>query len=350
MLKTTGQPKVPLNLVAKRWRVCQSTGVRGRAGMSNDEAQTSPRNPLQVRECRRHPEHMFDGEQCIFGDGRSSTMGEHVRPRWLAKRWSSDDEYTAYENGQPVLDRDGNPRTTNHIPPILVPMCDGPSGCNGWLNKTYEIKGKPAVRKALEDLSALDAAETEAFSKWWVKTLLLYLHPSARSSLPDAPQISWTLPDSLYLGWRSTGALPDDLSLWISLYDPHGSGGAELPGLSRLWLNTTSSVDGRGGRGEATLHGIDLSDGRLALLLLAYHPLMNLQNPFEAAGLSTRLWPSSPNGFEVGALPVLSEEGHAQLKGLFVRAGLAGQLPAGTRLQISPQPEGRFDPTPTFVR
>jgi hypothetical protein len=205
--------------------------------------------------------------------------------------------------------------------------------CNGWLNKTFEMPAKPHVRAVLDRLQVLDAAGTTAFSRWWVKTLLLSRHPASWSSFPGKRPARWDFPHDLLPAMRRTDELPADISLWMAVFDDRAEAG-RLPRRLLVDLPRTSREDGSGGRGRSALWGTLLPDGRRLLLQLVFHPLCDFEHPFEAAGLATRLWPEPPPTLDMSTHRAVGPVGNAQLEGLFANLGALVGLPPDGRVHI----------------
>ena len=81
-----------------------------------------------------------------------------------------------------------------------------------------------------------------------------------------------------------------DLSLWIAVVSSDGQGEHAVEPI-RIDLPTTFRSDGGGGDGQVTTVDFSLPNGRAIALQLVYHPLCDVEHPFEAAGLAVRVWP-----------------------------------------------------------
>jgi len=289
---------------------------------------------------------------CIFCGEPSSRQGEHVLPKWLLKRWSDEGCFTHERNGERICDRDGAARTTNHLPRILLPVCDrntSPNDCNGTLNQLYELPGKLVVREVLDGTGLVESPEqVEKFARWWVKTILLRQHPDCRSTFERREQgrtpgnvlgPAWDLPASVYQNLIK-GILPSDVSLWLAISDDF-NGRGQLPELMRINLPATSTPEGDGGEPATLLWGFRQMHTRLVLLQMVVHPLCDFEHPFEQAGLCVRLWPEPPRSLDVTRCAVLGLEGRCQLGALFVAGGSTDNLPAGGwRVKVAAVPDG----------
>ena len=82
--------------------------------------------------------------------------------------------FTVKINGVPLLNRDGKLVTSDHMPRVMLRICEM---CHRVLNTRFEEPAKVHVRAVLDDLQALDAKATAAFARWMTKTILLARHP-----------------------------------------------------------------------------------------------------------------------------------------------------------------------------
>ncbi len=268
---------------------------------------------------------------CVFCGKPSSKTGEHVPPRWFQKRWSGEGPFTYEVNGKPITNRDGAPRTADHLPPSLLPVCDlttSPNDCNGTLNRLYEVPGKPAVEAVIDRSEVLStAAQVTDFARWWVKTILLLQHPACRNAFHGVERPAWELPASVYDGLIRDMVSPD-ISLWLAMSDDvHGS--AQLPGTMRICLPTSFNPEGGGGEPATLLTGFRQVGTRVLQVQAVVHPLCDFEHALEQAGLATRLWPEPPESLDINDLPILGEVGRRQLGALFVVAGYGVNLPVG---------------------
>lgn len=282
---------------------------------------------------------------CIFCGRPSSKSGEHALPRWFLGRWSGEGPFTYERNGEPVTNRHGAPRTADHLPPVLLPVCDlttSPTNCNGTLNRLYEVPGRSVIEAVINRNEVLDSpAQVMDFARWWMKTILLLQHPACRNSFPGVERPAWDLPVSVYEG-LIMGNLPFDISLWLAMFDDvHGS--EQLPGAMRIYLPTTFNPEGGGGKPATLLTGFRQMSSRILQIQMVVHPLCDFEHPFDEAGLATRLWPKTPEYLDINDLPILGVEGRRQLGALFVDGGFGVNLPAGGwRDYVEAVPDGGF--------
>ena len=288
---------------------------------------------------------------CIFCGQPSSKNGEHVLPTLLTKRWRlADGPYTYEINGQPIRDRDEHPRRVEAVSPYRLPVC---AHHNNELNRLYEQPAKCSLRAVLDCGVPLEKSErVQAFALWWIKTLLLLLHPALQPTFPglEAPN-GRDLAGTVYTD-LVTGLPPADVSLWLALADDT-TGCARLPEPLRIHLPTTFDPEGIVGEPATLLYGFSQGQDlrgdrgetrpqtRVLLAQLVLHPLSDFEHPFEQAGLIVRLWPKPPARVDIGALPVLDAKGRQQLGALFVCGHYAEHLLAhGWRAGIPAVPGG----------
>jgi hypothetical protein len=293
--------------------------------------------------------------RCVFCAAPASRKGEHVWTRWLMRllrlQWHSDGGITVEKDGLPILDRHGVARKVNHVPTVLLPVCDHLTGddCNGKLERLYEATGRKVVTAVIlkgRPLTSRD--EVETFARWWLKTLLLLHHPEAHDQFEGVMRRPWRLPPSTYPDLIE-GRFPRDLSVWIAVCDDK-TGTEHLDSIMRNYLVSTSRPDGAGGDPEAGVVGLRMASGPIAEFQVAFHPLCQVENPFEEQGLAIRLWPNPPSSLDVSAMPVLNATGRAQFGSLFLDSNSGAHLPeAGWRLHLNAVPEGDPLQLPTFI-
>lgn len=268
--------------------------------------------------------------ECVFCGSQATGQGEHVFPTWYLEPWDDQGPFTQEVNGEPILRRDGSIQRRQEATRVMLSVC---GSCNAWLNQTFEILAKPHVRAVLDRLQGLDAAATMAFARWWVKTLLLSRHPASCSSFPGKRPARWDFPVDSLPRMRRTNELPADLSLWMAILDK-GAEAGRLTRRLRIDLPRTIREDGSGGRCQSALWGTPLPNGTRLVFQLVFHPLCSFEHPFEAVGLTTKLWPGPPSTLDVTAHPVLNPDGYKQLAGLFPHLKARVGLPPGGRVRI----------------
>ena len=90
--------------------------------------------------------------------------------------------FTATVGGNPVTRSDGSIRLTG-VPRHCLGVC---IDCNNWHNHTFEVPGQQVIRAVFGGLS-IGGSKVEMFARWWLKTLLLELHPSTRELSDGSP-------------------------------------------------------------------------------------------------------------------------------------------------------------------
>jgi hypothetical protein len=123
------------------------------------------------------------------------------------------------------------------------------------LERHYETPAKRALRAVLDDGGRLESREeVRAFARWWVKTLLLLLHPGLEFVGPGNPlRNSRDLPDGVYQGLVK-GEMPSDVSLWLALADD-AKGRAHLLEHRPIYFPTIFDPEGAEARVATLLAG-----------------------------------------------------------------------------------------------
>ncbi|MDJ0347608.1 hypothetical protein QMK19_41100 [Streptomyces sp. H10-C2] len=277
---------------------------------------------------------------CVFCGSRVSSQGEHVLPRWFFERWDGQGPFTYYAGSKPIPKRSGSTQR-DQLARVMLPVCgsNSPTDCNGWLNRTFEVAGKPQVETVLNDLRPIAGADVVAFARWVVKTLLLHAHPLAMNSeighLDTVSRSVLELPKSALPMMRNSGQFPEDLSLWMSVIDSDGAP-ADLPDFDQAVLPRVHRRDGAGGECRATTLGFSLPNHLMVSFQLVFHPLIDIVNPFESPGWATRLWPNPPADLDITAHPVLDVAGGRALTRWFVAGGPSIGLQPGERWPNGP--------------
>lgn len=108
---------------------------------------------------------------CAICEKHSSTRrGEHVLPSWLLQDLfpASEGPFTTHINGTPVPNRYGEPRQSDHLKRILLPMCNRETGgrCNGTLDTRFETNVARAAVRAMFGGRDLTSPEAHAAGIW----------------------------------------------------------------------------------------------------------------------------------------------------------------------------------------
>lgn len=265
----------------------------------------------------------FGGEKCALCLERpSSPDGEHVFPRWFLKMFPEEEgPYTWYVNGEPVLTRDGSPRSHTSIGAVKLPMCQW---CNGILDKRFEKRAKALLRSLMATSGnvSFTPAEGTTLGLWFLKTWLLLAHPAARDSEPGIAPHRWGSMEEGLFGWMiDDGPPPTGLSLWVF---KRGEQLHEPPSTRRVALPTVVA-DGHEIEFRAMRAGVRFLD-----VSLVYHPDWKIEHPLEVEGRALRLWPPNPGRgvVDFSPLPEVDSREFAWLKGprLQFAAGAFGRV------------------------
>lgn len=248
-------------------------------------------------------------KQCnICGDIDLSTA-EHVIPSWLFECYETPGAgpFTMVHRPTPLTRRDGRPVTSPSLERVLLDIC---GECNAWLNDNFEVPAKDPIRRLGEGQMIADT-DALAVARWAVKTLILYGHPAVRLSNQLHMRIQRPMLQNgaeLARALRRTGAVPADISLWVVSIDTKLSTQKYVVH-ERMWPSRTSRIDGAGGPVGAVNLGFGaLSLGLMVMLTLVAHPLIDIESPWETAGLATRIWPNSPARLMLTDLPALDAD------------------------------------------
>jgi hypothetical protein len=263
--------------------------------------------------------------------GGTPDSPEHVYPQWFLGLWDGTGPFTIKINGQPLRTCSGHPAISVKMWRVMLPCC---GICNGDLDRLFEKPAKDPVRVLMRDMQLLDdqTAVLNA-ARWVVKTLALAAHPEANhtafaSRTEKRRNDPWEDYPRAVLDSIKVGAIPTDMSLWFAITDP-GRPGLPDPPFEEVLLRRTSRPDGMGGSGHMRTTGFGLADGRVAWFQLVYHPLHDLEHPFQSDGLVTRLWPDPPARLNVRGHPILDHR--TRLAHLFVDGGFCHGLRLGER-------------------
>ncbi|MGN2638951.1 hypothetical protein ACTD5D_22870 [Nocardia takedensis] len=238
---------------------------------------------------------------------------EDVLSLWFKKRWEAPDkEFFVTVGGKRLLNGKGIAARKKHrMWPELLPSCPH---CNGTvLNNLIEIPAQVPVRRLLNEVTALDSVDDIlAVVRWVVKVLLLEAHPQAkheaytwRPKPLKAVCDPWEPYPRTLLDAIIAGAVPDDVSLWVTVTGP---GGEPDPEFDTVVLQRTERADGRGGIGRSRYKAFNLLGTNLmAQFQLVHHPLHDFEHPFQSHGLVTQLWPAPPSHLDLRRLPILDK-------------------------------------------
>ncbi|MCR3731902.1 hypothetical protein FHS35_008819 [Streptomyces umbrinus] len=226
---------------------------------------------------------------------------------------------------------------TNDVHPLEVVVPAGRSDAGlelalgddvGHVVDGEEVVGGAAIKehvRALLDGRPVSGSAVEAVARWAVKTLLLEQHPEAHDAeLPNHARSSRRKLDNLLFAMQATGQLPPELSLWCTLTSQEESGPDtpdEVVLLPRLHVAGQAPV-----AFEFSAFGYGMADGRQLALQLLRHPYVEVEHPFEAANLATRLWPEPPTTLDPAAMATLGIQGTRNWDRAFCTGGCVTDL------------------------
>jgi hypothetical protein len=257
---------------------------------------------------------------------------EHVIPSWLFKCYETPGAgpFTMVRRPTPLTRRDGRPVASPSLERVLLDVCPD---CNAWLNDTFEVPAKIPIRRLGGGQTIADA-DAFAVARWAAKTLILYGHPAARRSnqlhmsiqrpmLQDGAELARAL--------RRTGEIPADVSLWAASIDKkHDPQTHVVP--ERIWPSRTSRTDGAGGPVDAINLGLGVHSMALTVTMtLVSHPLVDIENHWEEAGLAMRIWPNPPARLTLTDLPALDVESGRRSVDWLGDSGMSVALGPGER-------------------
>ncbi|MBT3152432.1 hypothetical protein HTV45_16375 [Streptomyces sp. CHD11] len=238
------------------------------------------------------------------------------------ERYKDDGPFIFYKGAEPIPYRSGITERSQ-LSRVMAPACGqgDASGrdCNGWLDTHFEKPAKDHVR-ALLNGKAISGSAVEAAASWAVKTLLLEQHPEAHDAeLPNHERESWPNLDTLLFPMRATGQLPPDLSLWCTVTSQEEAG-PDTP--DEVVLLPHLHVAGQAPAVfEFSAFGYGMTGGRQLALQLLHHPYVEVEHPFEAANLATRLWPEPPTTLDPAEMPTLGIQGTQHWNRTFCKGG-----------------------------
>lgn len=219
------------------------------------------------------------GEPCIFCGAPGSSAGEHVIPawlnRWMHRTWGG--PYPVYRNGEPLRRRNGDIWTQDKPITYKAPCCEVH---NQILSERFEVD-QPDVEAFLE----ARPYDTAKVGLWWLKTLLLFVHPatvetSSTSEMITHPPLS---EDTDLYSWMIDGSDPPEwLHVFCALPRPPASERPTRDVMKSVWLRRWSL----GGQTfEPALRSPGIANLQFQLL---YAPGLKIEHPLPAAH---RLWP-----------------------------------------------------------
>lgn len=268
----------------------------------------------------------------------STPKGEHVLPEWMLRAFTS----SVWSPGpyRAESSKTGVERTSEQGVLTKLPCC---SLHNRDLNTNFEQHGKAAAKRLfgvettrrdaqgrsaawearpLEALDALDAAESDAFARWLVKTMVLNGHPASVREMNG--QRVWSdrkpagFPESVFSDVFS-GRVPEGMNAWIAVAEPDAVPERHLDVAPRVSLDAavgfqTASVSW----GLGLRHG---DGGRSLDVNVVWGPGMIVLHPDEESGAATRIWPRPPARLRIADLPVLDAAAASRFRSTFYSGG-----------------------------
>lgn len=150
---------------------------------------------------------------------RVRKKGEHVLPQWFPRTMQGDGPFEHYENDIALTwPNHENPFTTQKPLEIALPCCPP---CNGRLNQRFETHLQQIGADAIKLNRPLSEAEAKIVCHWWVKMLLLFVHPAIAIDTRfnrafGTSLVQWPIPEPELYSWMTTASdLPPP---WLCLF------------------------------------------------------------------------------------------------------------------------------------
>jgi len=252
---------------------------------SNDSCpRTAENGGLRSRETGRR-NRSVNGKPCIFCGAPGSSTGEHVTPKWLNKKMRNDwgGPFPAHRNGVPHLDRDGEVWTSDSPLTYMAPCCENH---NEVLNMRFE-RHQPQVGAFLNG----ETYDHIAVGKWWLKTLLLFVHHDTIETSSTAEMIQYgplSQTEDLY-SWMVTGEDPPaGLHIFCALAMDPAAAEPDRTLVDSILLREWSY---KGMTYTPAIRHVGLANVQFQLI---YAPGYVIEHPASAAH---RIWPPNPGRF-----------------------------------------------------
>lgn len=234
-----------------------------------------------------------NSQDCVLCvTAKSGNKGEHVLPQWFLDRFipknpGPDEVYTIEKNGVPITwPSTDKPIGLKKFVETCVPCC---ADCNSKLNERFEQAMADIGYNSAVTLRSFTAAEAAVLGEWWLKTMLLLVHPDATEppnigESTGAGVISWPRQhQDLYDWMRLSLTPPKGLSVYAYRID------ASAPEVQKPSF-PIPEVTADNGSFPSYVSSFGLENMRL---ILSYHPGWELDLPSLTEGTLARLWPSS---------------------------------------------------------
>lgn len=244
----------------------------------------------------------FPGKSCVLCPSPSEGVGEHVWPSWFIKEFHGEGPFTIEKGETPYPKRDGTPATAEALQSVHVPMCQE---CNGRLSRSIELPAKTVVRKIMPKSGThtwptINATESEALARWFLKVGLLNTHPEAVHDSPQAQDDRafrrHDQDEPAWLEWMRTEIAPP-ASFSVFLTRQRVSGGRSWDGERFLLELPNVSV------GAKNLHYQTWAAGIRGIeATVVWHPYWPILHPLVEEGRAVKLWPD-PSHVDFARLP-----------------------------------------------
>lgn len=231
------------------------------------------------------------GKTCVFCNvGTSGGNGEHVWPDWLLRHFFPTSEnvaenYEFFKNDEPIFWVENRPVTRSKMHEPHLPCCPK---CNSILAGRFEDPVIKIGRESVKIEGSFSATEAETLGYWWLKTLLLHVHPEA-TELPAGQNViggsvlGWGTPSRDLYSWMKDNALPPEglrvLAFRMDDSEQHDPEIFPLPITSSNGVTQASLI--------AEMRFLNLG------LILLYHPGWDLEPAALLDGRIFSLWPAS---------------------------------------------------------
>lgn len=222
-------------------------------------------------------------------NGVSGNKGEHVLPLWFIDRTipkNSDavDVYTVEKNGVVMKWPSGKTVGLEKFYETCVPCC---ADCNGKLNTRFEQAMAGIGYDSVASLRHFTSGEAAVLGEWWLKTLLLLVHPEATElkvmgESTGVGVIAWPRQHKNLYHWM-THALPAPNGLCVYAYkvdrSAEGIGDVSFP---------IPEVHADNGTFPSYVAAVEFEKMGL---IISFHPGWSADLPGVQEGTLVQLWP-----------------------------------------------------------
>lgn len=249
----------------------------------------------------------LSGRDCVLClTGKSGADGEHVLPEWFNDRFmpknsGPEEVYTIEKNGVPVTWANTNkPIGLKKFFKTCIPCCPD---CNSKLNNRFEQAMANIGYDSVTAVRSFTPAEATVLGIWWLKTLLLLVHPEATElqntgESTGAGVISWPQQSQDLYNWMRLGSQPPQgLSVYAYRIDPSAQ---EVQKPNFPIPDVTA--DNGSFPSYVSLFGLEH-----LRFIVSYHPGWELDLPSVQAGTLAQLWPVQ-GALDLSALIPVPEE------------------------------------------